>query len=136
MTTASISHPDNPHHVANLASIPLLEAQGFEGPDRCLATSLFEYGLVWRKLDGEVLFVHNHPTIPHRFDRTTLKSDLDSAKEWNWANLSRVAENVGMSLTEWLAQPIERRVYDMVIYHGVEETFDSSYWEGFEIAED
>src|SRR5262245_9033085 len=80
-----IPHPGNPEHVANLASISLLEAQGFEGSDCDLATSLFEYGMAWRDLDnGELLVIYRHPRLDGRFDRCAMLSGIDCKREWNW----------------------------------------------------
>jgi hypothetical protein len=133
----AIPHRDNPEHVENLASIPLMEAQGFVGSDNDLATSLFEYGLAWREIDnGQILFVHNHPTMAKRFDRCTFPVDLDVSKEFDWADLAALMEFVGMEFAHWNALPLPHKIADLVSYHDEENVFGSSYWEGFSISEE
>lgn len=132
--TVVIPHPGNLWHVENLASIPLLRAQGFIGPDASLAISLGEYGMAWRLLpDGEWLFVHSHPTIPGAFDRTSMKP-CDPRKEWDWVDWAEFLSYFGMGEAEWLALPFPEQAGDLFRYYGAENVFGSSYWEGFKIA--
>lgn len=77
----NIPHPDNLEHTENLSSIALLEAQGFEGPDASLEISLFEYGIAWRVMETETLFIYaikweGMDDEATRFDRASLKTTL------------------------------------------------------------
>ena len=136
--TLVIPVPDNPQHVHNLAGIELLEAQGFTGPDRCLATALFEYGLIWHEVGDEILFVYRHPSLAGRFDRCTFAKSTDPVREWDWALRGDKAEGffsyVGQSREEWLALPLPWQVWELFCYHGSEEIFGTSYWEGFTVS--
>ena len=132
--TVVIPHPGNLWHVENLASIPLLRAQGFTGPDASLAISLGEYGMAWRLLpDGEWLFVYSHPTIRGAFDRASIRP-LDPKVEWDWVDWAEFLSYFGMEEAEWLALPFPRQVEDLFRYYGAENVFGGSYWEGFKIA--
>lgn len=137
MKTLTLPVPENPHHVANLATIPLLEAQGFKGPDACLATSLFEYGLIWRHLDnGEILFVYPSPYGKANFHRCAFKADTDPVAEWDWVKWGNVAKSVGAPVLTYPAGlPLEAVVLDLVMHYGPLEIFGEEYWEGFTVAE-
>lgn len=130
-TSIVIPVPDNPQHTNNLKSIQLLEAQGFKGPDASLEESLFEYGLAWRVMEKETLFIYR--IGENRFDRTVFSNDLDVIKEFNWVSWTEIANHVGTPLPEWINFPLDSKIYDLFMYHGWENIFGSSYWEGFKI---
>lgn len=130
-----IPHPGNPEHVANLASISLLKAQNFRGDAMRLAISVFEYGLVWRELENEFLFVYRHPSIANKFDRCLLSKVTEPENEWGWALKSEFFRATGMEKDKWLALPLTQQVTDLVSYYGTANVFGSSYWKGFEISE-
>lgn len=134
LTEAEMPYPANPHHVENLNALGRLEAQGFVGLDASLEESLFEYGLAWRDIGDEWLFVYAHPSIENRFDRCALPKNTDPAKEWDWVQWGEIYSFTGMSETDWKALPLPEQVSDLISYHGVENVFGSSYWEGFEVA--
>lgn len=136
MKTTTIPVPDNPQHVDNLKSISLLKSQGWDGPDADLATSLFEYGMAWREIGDETLFIYQHPSIPNRFDRCSLDSKLDVQREYDWVRWTEFMSYVDMPLHQWLALPITMKIFDLVGYYGTDEIFGSSYWEGFSISEE
>ena len=127
-----LPHPENPCHVQNLESIELLERQGFEGPDASLEESLFHYGIAWRTVNDEILFIYK--TRGKCFDRCTIKRSVDARKEWDWVNYESFLSTQGQAAEEWDAYPLEQKVSDLVQYHGYEEIFGSSYWEGFGIS--
>lgn len=130
----NIPHPDNPQHVENLASIALLEAQGFDGPDVSLEISLFEYGIAWRILEKETLFIYAINGTCSAFDRCTIDNDIDPYKEWNWVEDWNVFyDPCELTKEEWDAYPLEQKVYDLLCHYGYENVFGSSYWEGFKI---
>lgn len=124
----------NPEHVERLNSIAKLEADGFGGMDASLAKSLVEYGLAWRNLGTETLFVYRHPSIANRFDRCTIANGVHKAQEWNWADWKAVACFIGCDEAELLSASLPVVVEALFNYYGPEEVFGSSYWEGFAIA--
>jgi hypothetical protein len=136
----TIPHPDNPQHTDNLASIPLLEAQGWQGADASLEISVFEYDFAWRELeepdehgdDHVFLYRITHRTPP-TFDRLMMRSTLDLRKEYDWVDWPSFLSTVGLNAEEWDAQPFAIRIYDLMNVHGYENIFGSSYWEGFTI---
>ena len=132
--------PDNPCHVDNLDSIPLLELQEFSGPDAGLDYSLFEYGFAWRKLENEILFVYgirvNDSGEYIAFDRCTFANAMDVRREFDWARFDDVCETTGMSHEDFDAMPLEQKIYTLFTHYGYESVFSSSYWEGFGISED
>lgn len=131
-----ISIPENPQHVQNLQSISLLKAQGFEGTDVSLNVSLFEYGLVWRKLEnGEYLFIYSHSSLENRFDRATMNEKTYLKKEFDWINWANLAKYLGVPYENWLDCTFPHKICDLINYYGVENIFGTSYWEGFEIKE-
>ncbi len=138
----TIPHPDNPQHTDNLATIPLLEAQGWVGTDANLSTSLFEYDLIWRELDepdehgDDHIFLYRiTDRYPVTFDRAVMNSTLDLRKEYNWVDWDSFLSTVGLTAEEWDAQPFAIRIHDLMNVHGYENIFGSSYWEGFTIEE-
>jgi hypothetical protein len=129
----TLPHPENPQHVENLGSVELLEAAGFAGPDVSLYESLGCYEFAWKDLGKETLFIYRHTSMPLRFDRGTLANDLDPFKEWNWVHWNDFFRYLGIDRETFIALPLWQKVYDLVGYHGTEEIFGTSYWEGFRI---
>lgn len=137
-----IPHPDNPQHTDNLASIPLLEAQGWRGTDASLETSIFEYDFAWRELeepdehgDDHIFLYRLTGREGARFDRVSMGSARDLRKEYGWVDWSSFLSTVGSSSEDWDALPYAHRVYDLMNVYGYENIFGSSYWEGFQIEE-
>lgn len=123
----------NPEHADNLASITLMQSQGFRGMDASLRISLFEYNLAWLELPtNETLFVYS---IGHhgRFDRCKLRNDLDARKEWNWVEWPEILAYTGLTEKDFFARPLQCVVYDLMNYYGYENVFGTSYWEGITI---
>lgn len=127
--------PDNPEHVNNLNKLSLLELAGFEGPDASLEESLEEYGMAWRDLGSEVLFVYfiREDGGEKHYDRDIITKDTDFQREYNWADFNAVADAYGITVDEWMQYPLTEKVYNLVQYYGWENVFGSSYWEGFTI---
>ena len=113
-----------------------------EGPDACIETSLFEYGLAWiPSNDGkEVLFWYGismsddneyREPLYNRFDFRSFPADLDVKKEFDFADFDRVCSFVGMDEAEWLETPITSKIFDLMAYYGYENIFGTSYTRGF-----
>ena len=126
----------------NLDRIEKLEKLGYSGCDACLATSLFEYGMAWKRENNEVLFIYGiaygtgAECDYNRFDRCVLPGDMDVFHEYSWADIDGVCETTGLTVEEFRTMPLENQIRDLVGYYGFENIFGSSYWEGFKIAED
>lgn len=147
MEAITIPHPDNAGHTDNLCTIPLLEAQGFEGPDTSLAISLFEYDLIWRRITpdegaeqgDDTLFVYRirGDKDPEKyFDRVSMKSSLDFEKEFNWIKDSgweSFFNSTEYTEETWAEEKFEHKIYALVHHYGYENIFGSSHWEGFKV---
>lgn len=138
----NIPYPDKPFNIENLRTIPLLEEQGFEGPDVSLEHSLFEYDCVWRKIPPELvyggedfLFVFNvgkdddgHPVFAREG-----KCSQDFEKDFCWVDedgwQSFFSAN-GQDREEWLQLPYPVRIYDALSYWGWMNVFGSTVYGG------
>ena len=135
-----IPYPDNPQHVDNLASIILLEAQGWRGVDMSLEISLFDYDFSWRELDepdeygDDFVFIYRITSrLADTFDVLPMSSKLDLRKEYNWVDWVSFLSTVGSSAEEWDALPFPQRIFDLYGQYGYENIFGSSNWGGFTI---
>ena len=135
-------------HTNNLKTITRLENRRFEGPDACLAISLFEYGIAWKVMEkpergqfeaGDIAFIYGIGGNGeyNRFDRVTVKDFTpdEFENEYNWADFEDVARFAGGPLKEWRQFPTVHKIQDLLQYYGYENVFGTSYWEGFEIKE-
>ena len=123
-------------HTDTLDSISKLEKAGFTGPDASLDESLFEYGIAYKVTDDEILFIYGTQYGYDeyiRFDRCTINTDIDIAKEYDWADLKAVQSVNGYSTKDWNTLPLEQKITDLLRYYGYDNLFGSSYWEGFTI---
>lgn len=128
-------HASNPAHADNLRTVRRLEAQGFQGPDASLEESLGQYGIAWRELPDEFLFVYRVRGSGKnaRFDRVKFRKDVDPQREWDWVKWGDVADYVGMPVRELLKEPLPLLIQDLIGYYGTEEIIGTCYWEGFPI---
>jgi hypothetical protein len=130
----TIPFPDNPQHVENLNSIDKLKAAGFSGPDASLEISLFEYGIAWRDIGDEILFIYEIPGRDKKvFDRCSFKKNTNVLKEFDWVSWTSLFNTLGVSVQQWINFPLAQKIWDLFNYHGAENVFGSSYWEGFNI---
>ncbi len=135
MSDTTIPYPENPQHVDNLVTIPLLEAQGFEGPDASLEYSVFDYDICWRLIPEELrdgspddyLFVFRHGK---QFRRATMNSskfdsDFDWIKPEDWKSF---LESHGFEdKEEWMEQiEYPARIDDLYNYYGPDNVFGSA----------
>lgn len=123
----------NAEHVDRLNTIDKLRLAGFKGMDHSLTISLFEYGLAWRDLGDETLFIYAHPTKYNRFDRCTIANNTVAEQEWDWADFETVASCHGCETIALLSAPLIVQVEMLCRFYGAEEIFGTSYWEGFTI---
>lgn len=140
----NIPHPENPFHIDNLRTIPLLEAQDFQGTDVSLEHSLFDYNLVWRHLPEDLrdhpaedyVFVFNvgrvNGTEHEQFARVGMSSsEFDSDTSWmkpeDWASMMSAH---GTTFDEWMQLPYPQRIYDLYGYWGWMNIFGSTVYGG------
>ena len=120
-----------PAHTKRLNSLKKLKADGFQGVDESLEISLREYGLVWREIEGNFLFIYSIGN--GKYDRVTMAANTDLYKEFNWVKWEEFLDCQGIPKTHWDILPFEQKLFDLFSYYGYEEIFGTSYWEGFEI---
>jgi len=123
---------------SELNTISKLEQLGYIGTDADLATSLFEYGMVWIESCNQIEFIYGigfNDEGYNKFDRITFNTDLDVRKEFDWVDFEEVESFTGLTSDQFDALPLPQKIYDLVSYYGFENIFGSSYWEGFQIKE-
>ena len=123
-------------NVGRLNSIAKLEKEGFEGVDKGLEISLFEYSLAWKVLEesNEILFIYKIPN--GNFDRCTFTLGTDVKKEFNWMKEKEWKSFLGflgLDQEDFDGMPLAWKIKDLVSFYGYENIFGTSYWEGFEI---
>lgn len=126
------------------------EKQGFQGIDVSLEISLFEYGLIWVKnkectADNEFLFIYgvngNSENSYNEFQYTTFDSGYMTKKDFAESfyfedeNLKSIESYTGQTKNE-LIDNFPNSISDIESYHGIENIFGSSYYEGFSIYND
>jgi len=117
-----------------------LEKRGFEGVDASLATSLYEYGLVWKTYKvgnpskgialGDTLFYY-----AVNWDDSGNATEFDWSHLFNWVKVEaeyRIDWDAfpsyeGMTRKEWLALPVTCQISDLVNYYGYENIFGTCY---------
>lgn len=120
-------------NVERLNSIAKLKKEGFEGVDKSIEISLFEYGLAWKILEesNEILFVYK--VSNGNFDRCTISFDIEIEKEFDWVDWESFLSTMGLTKEEFAGFPLERQIRELFSFYGHENIFGASYWEGFEI---
>lgn len=116
-----------------------LENQGYEGSDADLATSLFEYGLIWKHVDGEYKFIYKINSANDRFSWASYSDKTDPFKEWDWAleddNLASLLSYIDTSVETLKSLPLPQLVYTLYSMYGSEEIFGTDYDGGFKVVD-
>jgi len=108
----------------------------FVGTDVDLATSLYEYGLVWKQykknlpkkdiVKGEYLFLFgikpNDSGIYQDKDFVYLKEDTDIKNEYNWADFKTVSSFIGQDI---FTLELPQQILALLSYYGSLELFGS-----------
>ena len=134
-----IPHPENPEHIENLGSIPLLEAQGWVGTDKSLEISIFEYYFAWRVLEnGDILciFTNNPRGSKTLFHRTRVSPNQDLEKEYDWVDFEGFFKTLDTTREAWLENPMPLRIYDLYNQFGSDNIFGTETADGFPITEE
>ena len=116
----------------------LYDYRAFQGCNADLETSLFEYGLIWKKVKKDYKFIYgvgvDHNYDYNQFDYAYIPIDTDIKEEFNWINdWSGVLSLVGMTDAEFIAQSLPQQISDLIAYYGPDNVFGSSY-DPFEIS--
>lgn len=117
----------------------LNDYEGYEGIDADLATSLFEYGLIWKKgieeHENDYLFIFGIKVNDHGeyilFDWANLDINTDVIDEYNWIDeddWKQVFRFVGLNKDEFFDRDLPFVIYDLVQYYGYANIFGSSYY--------
>ena len=105
-----------------------LENEGYVGVDADLATSLFEYGMIWILRDGEYNFIYgvevDNDGYFISFDNCHIKENVDYRKEYDWADFEKVESFIGTKLKDI---PLVQIIEALVDYYGHECVFGTSY---------
>lgn len=119
-----------------------LKKEGYSGVDANLATSLFEYKLIWKKHDdktNEYKFIYEAPRYSVK-DKVLFDYGYIAEKEFNemineeWFNLPGFLNFLGLEKESFYEMLLPYKVFEATCYHGVENIFGSTYY-GFEIKE-
>jgi len=117
----------------------LKDYEGYEGIDADLATSLFEYGLIWKKgIEGHENDYHfifgvgvNNYDEYNLFDWGDLDINTNVINEFNWIDdddWKQVFRFVGLDKNEFFDRDLPFIVYDLVQYFGTINIFGGSYY--------
>ncbi|GAG94060.1 unnamed protein product [marine sediment metagenome] len=103
-----------------------------EGNDADIETSLKEYGLAWIETDTEYLFYYgirydDNEGEHDRFDFASFDKNLDIKEEFNWVCWKAINSYIGINIDN---ESLVHQISDLLSYHGYENIFGSSYWEG------
>ncbi len=119
----------------------LSQLKGCTGTDVDLATSLYEYGLVWKYIKKEDEYRFYYTVIREeepnkcKFDWGCVSASIDFWEEYSWVNDDdkvSFLNFVGMTIDEFNDQELPYKINDLVSYYGYENVFGSCY-DGFSI---
>ena len=103
-----------------------------EGIDVNLEISLKEYGIAWKRVNKETIFIFgvsfdNDKYEYDRFDNCALDNTMDIKEEYSCLDIGDVCRCSGMPYNEWNKQSFEMKIYDMLLYYGYIEIFGSPH---------
>lgn len=128
-------HPNLNISTPKINTIKTLERQGYQGIDKSLEISLFEYGLIWRpETEQEFQFIYK--VAENKYDYAFFSNeDYDSLLEDSWFKLEDILNFVGTTKEKFNELPLPQRIFNIISYYGYETVFGSCY-NGIEIAND
>ena len=110
-------------------TLTTLETEGYEGIDKNLGISLFEYGFIWKLKNGVYTFIYgvsvDNEGNYNSFDVGTFDVTLNPKKEFDWANFENVEEETGNNMEKL---PLHYVIQDLVNFYGYECVFGSAYF--------
>jgi hypothetical protein len=121
-----------------MAKKRLYDYRAFNGTDASLEISLFEYGLIWKKVKKDYKFIYgikvNDVGDYIWFDCAYMPIDTDIKEEFGWIDdWSGILSSVGMTEKEFMDMSLPQQICDLISYYGYENVFGSCYY-GFEIS--
>lgn len=129
-----------------MLSIQDLEKNEFQGPDKSLGISLYEYGLAWKIQINEKTKKEEYKFLYRtRVDEDNISyydfayfNHLNAEEfksEFNWCNFSEIADVCGLSEKEFHDSPFEQKILNLLSYYGCEDVFGSTCWEGYQLCD-
>jgi len=108
-----------------MKDIRQLEREGYEGPDACIAESLFMYGVIWRKskTTGAYHFYYKHPRFDGRFDTATFEAKEMTFEVFDWASRDELETYMEAIPDEGTPEFLAA----LSSFYGVEDAFGTSY---------
>lgn len=116
-----------------------LEKEGFEGVDCDLATSLYEYGLIWKKEEHKPEYIMyfgvgvNEEGEYNTFDNGWYSATTEDALSMlDWINWPKILSFLGMEVEEF-ERVLDAGIFppmlyfDLMSYYGSEEIFGTPY---------
>jgi hypothetical protein len=125
-----------------MRNLKQLEQEGYYGQDVDLETSLYEYGLAIKENEESIDFIVgisvDHEGNYYRFTEYTLTAmellNVDELFSWmNYDYWISIASLSGLTIIQWLNQPIIDKFSDLLSYFSYESIFGVNYVDGFEI---
>lgn len=100
-----------------------------EGPDRCLETSFFEYGLLWKELDSEYRFYYGCQIGEYtHYGWADVSKDIDIRQEYDWVEWDSFLSSIGMEFEDWNELPLPQQIYNLMNHYGFENIFGTEYY--------
>jgi hypothetical protein len=109
----------------------------FQGVDRCLQISLFEYGFIcaYNKPDHDFFIVYRneHNTFDVGYLSEHSLNEIVNGNDWaNDADVKSFLSYCGTTKKEWLTSPIVNKISTLLSYWGSQNLLGSSYSTGME----
>ena len=127
-------------HRTKLKHLSQYKKEGFVGIDADLATSLYEYGLMWGQNKfcdpDEYLFIYGVEVTPDEdngFVYNQFSYSYMTRKDWEelvseeWFDITRVIVACGISDIAKFNAGFPHAVFDAIAYYGYENIFGSTY---------
>jgi hypothetical protein len=119
----------------------LSDFRDYDGVDANLETSLYEYGLIWKKFTrgnhkGNYHFIYGVEISMKTgeyvsFDWGDIKIDCNPKEEWNFVDWKAILSFIGYEGEEeryFQGDMLPQIVADLISYYGYENIFGSSYY--------
>jgi hypothetical protein len=102
----------------------------YQGFDKSLSISLFEYGFIFSRTDplseGDLRVWFR--VGKNKFDCADFKQDLDFWKEFNWIDKGGFLSYIGMDENSFNHEDLERKINYAISYYGYENVCGPAYY--------
>lgn len=114
--------------------------EGFEGPDVDLATSLYEYGMIWKhnEQDGDTMVVYGidfNDDLWTSFDHGWYASK-ELFNDYNWVDWDSFYMHEDIMRKDFSLLPHGEQLFYLCNYYGMSEILGECYFGGYKIEED